>query len=98
MPQNPAAQQQAEQPGSGAAYRFLNALLGGIGYSAEVVLHQDIGQRRCRDMGLPLLVAVFTLALTTLFTAPIRRPIPLAQALFPSNIGQVKGARAYPQH
>src|SRR5438445_7877729 len=90
MPQNQSAQPQAEVPGSAPAYRFFNALLSGIGYSTEVILHEYIGERRCRDMGLPLLVALGTLMLVTLFTAPIRRPIPLAEVILPSNGSQVK--------
>ena len=39
----------------------------GVGYSLEVLLHEDIGERRVRDMGGPLFVAVGILTLLSLF-------------------------------
>jgi len=45
----------------------LVSLVDGVGYSLEVLLHYDIGERRCREMGGSLLIAMGTLALASLF-------------------------------
>ncbi len=53
------------------ACRFIQRLFEGVGYSVEVVIRADIGKRRCRDMGLPLVLAV---GIALVVTALCRRP------------------------
>ncbi len=51
--------------------RLIQRLFEGFGHSVEVIIRADIGERRCRDMGLPLVLAV---GVSLVVTALCRRP------------------------
>lgn len=71
-PQQPQQQQSTQKTGCNP----LTAWFLGIGYSVEVLLHDDIGERRVRDMGLPLGIALIgTTLLAFLLAAPVTPPL-----------------------
>jgi hypothetical protein len=67
MPPQP-DQPSAPRPNFG---RLFQRCFDGLGYSVEVIIRADIGERRCRDMGGPLLLAV---GVALAVTAYLRRP------------------------
>lgn len=60
-------QQPSHEPGDPAGHRcladWLTTLVDGLGYNAEILLRDDLGERRIRDMAFPLFVALATLTI-----------------------------------
>jgi|GEM_PF-5617188 len=66
--------QQAQSNGSRGLPGWFMAFLDGVGYSVEVFLRNDIGERRCRDLGGPLLLALAVLVFVTFASGVARQP------------------------
>ena len=87
-----------QQPGGGRVWAgLLGGLFEGIPYSVEVILHRGVGERRCRAMGFPLLLALAASTVVALLAVASQQPPVGPPALFiPPPVGGFQSPEGYP--